>query len=443
MKGLRTLGVLVALLGGLAAYLYYVDAEKPVGETEEKPKVFAVQADQIEELKVSTIAGGVAELKKSADGWDLAGPQQIRADDSEVTGITSNLASVAIQRVVEENPANLGDYGLREPVAEVSFKAKGAKEFTTLQIGTKSPTGSDLYAKTANDKKVFLVSGYLESTFNRTPFDLRDKKIISFDRDKVDRIEIRHGTSLVSLVKAKGEWRMNAPVDARGDFGAIEGLISKLQSAQMKAIVTEDPAEFDKYGIKAPAAEVTLVSGSAKAAMSFGTKTADNFIHVRDQSKSLVVTAPADLFDEIEKGPAEYRRKDVFEFRSFNLDRLEITRGAATVAFERLKGKGKDGADAWQNSATKKAVDTAKFEAFLTKLSGTRAQSFADEKTKTGLDAPAVRLKATFDEGKKSETVAIGRAAAEVFAGRTDEPGAAKLDATEFDETLKALDEFK
>ncbi len=159
----------------------------------------------------------------------------------------------------------------------------------------------------------------------------------------------------------------------------------------MKAIVTEDPAEFSKYGIDPPSAEVTLVSGSAKAALAFGSKTADNFIHVRDESKSLVVTAPADLFDEIEKGPIEYRRKDLFEFRAFNLDRLEITRDAATtVTFERLKGKGKDGADAWQNAATKKAVDTAKFEAFLTKLSGTRAQSFADEKTKTGLDAPVV-----------------------------------------------------
>ena len=71
MKGLRTLGVLVVLLGGLGAYLYYVDAGKPVGETEEKPKVFAVEADQIEELVVSTIAGGEAELKKSADGWSL------------------------------------------------------------------------------------------------------------------------------------------------------------------------------------------------------------------------------------------------------------------------------------------------------------------------------------------------------------------------------------
>ena len=49
------------------------------------------------------------------------------------------------------------------------------------------------------------------------------------------------------------------------------------------------------------------------------------------------------------------------------------------MVFERLKGKGKDGADAWQNATTKKAVDAAKFEAFLTKLSGTRAQSFADD----------------------------------------------------------------
>ncbi|MBK5297808.1 MAG: DUF4340 domain-containing protein [Vicinamibacteria bacterium] len=443
MKSLRTLGVLVVLLGGLAAYLYYVDAEKPVGETEEKPKVFAVEADQIEELKVSTIAGGAAELKKSADGWYLTKPQHLRADDSEVTGITSNLASVSIQRVVDENPSNLGDYGLREPLAEVSFKAKGAKQFKTLQIGTKTPAGSDMYAKTADDKKVFLVFGYLESSLNRTPFDLRDKKIISFDREKVDRIEIRHGSSLVSLVKASGEWRMTAPVEARADFGAIEGLISKLQSAQMKAIVTEDPAEFDKYGITPPSAEVTIVSGSAKAAMAFGSKTADNFIHVRDLSKSLVVTAPADLFDEIEKGPGEYRRKDLFEFRAFNLDRLEITRDTTTVTFERLKGKGKDGADAWQNAVTSKAVDAAKFEAFLTKLSGTRAQSFVDEKTKAGMDAPVVTVKATFDEGKKSETVTIGRVGAEVFSGRTDEPGAAKLDATEVDETLKALDEFK
>jgi hypothetical protein len=442
MKPLRTLGLLVVALAGLLAYLYFVDAEKPVGETEDKPKVFAVEADQIEELKISTIAGGTAELKKNADGWQLTSPQQVRADDAEVGGITSNLATIAIQRVVDENPASLGDYGLREPVAEISFRAKGAKEFRTLQIGTKTPTGSDMYAKTADDKKVFLVYGYLESSFNRTPFDLRDKKILAFDRDKVDRLEIRRGGAVVTLVKADGEWRMTAPVEARGDFGAIEGLLSRLQSLQMRAIVEESAADLGKYGLATPAAEVTVTSGSAKATMAFGTKAEEGLIHVRDVSRAQVVTAPADLFADLEKGAAEYRRKDVFEFRAFNVDRLEIARGGTTIVLERLKGKGKDGADAWRNAAANKDLDAAKVDAFLTKLAGTRAQSFADPGAATGLDAPAVTFTATYDEGKKRETVRIGRAGTDAFAGRADEPGAAKLDAADFDETLKALDEL-
>ena len=443
MRGLRTLGVLVLLLAGLGAYLYFIDSGKPVGETDTNPKVFTVEADQIEELKVTTIAGGTAELKKTADGWQMASPQQTRADESEVTGITSNLASVTELRVVDENPANLGDYGLKEPVAEVTFKTKGSKDAHTLQLGTKTPTGSDMYAKTAGGKKVFLVSGYLDSTFNRTPFDLRDKKILTFDRDKVDRLEIRTANTLVNLVKASGEWRMTAPVEARGDLTAIEGLISRLQSAQMKAIVNENATDFAEYGLASPSAEVTIISGSARAGLAFGTKTADGFVNVRDVSKSQVVTAPSDLFTDLEKGPGEYRRKDVFEFRAFNLDRLEVTRGGATTVFERLKGKGKDGADAWQNATAKKPVDTAAFETFLTRLSGVRAQSFADGATNTGIESPVVTVKAAFDDGKKVETVRVGRVGADVFAGRADEPGAAKLDGADFDETLKALDALK
>ena len=129
MKQLRTLGLLVIALAGLIGYLYFVDAEKPVGESDEKPKVFSVEADQIEALKLSTIAGGDAELTKGADGWALTAPQAVKADDAEVSGITTSLASVAMQRVVDENPSNLGDYGLKEPVVEVSFRAKGSTEF--------------------------------------------------------------------------------------------------------------------------------------------------------------------------------------------------------------------------------------------------------------------------------------------------------------------------
>ena len=54
-----------------------------------------------------------------------------------------------------------------------------------------------MYARIDGAKKVFLVQSFLDSTFNRKPFDLRDKKVLNFDRDKVDRVEIADGDKLV------------------------------------------------------------------------------------------------------------------------------------------------------------------------------------------------------------------------------------------------------
>ena len=47
-------------------------------------------------------------------------------------------------------------------------------------MGNKTPTGSDLYAQVEGQPKLFLISGYLEDTFNRTTFDLRDKTALKF-----------------------------------------------------------------------------------------------------------------------------------------------------------------------------------------------------------------------------------------------------------------------
>jgi hypothetical protein len=446
MRSFRSIAVLGVLLIGLVAYLYFVDSKKPVDQTEEKPKVFAgLESDKIEELKVSTVAGGVASLQKGADGWKLTEPSAAKADESQVNGITSNLSSLTVERVVDEAPANLGDYGLKEPVIEVSFKGKGDKAFRTLQLGTKTPTGSDMYAKLANEKKVFLVQGYLESTFNRQPFDLRDKRILTVDRDKVDSLEVVNGDSTMMLKKGAGDWNISAPVAARGDFGAVEGLVSRLQSAEMKSIAAESATDLKPYGLEKPAVLVTIGLGSARAQLALGGKTDKGDVYARDVSKNMVVTVGSDLLTELQKGANDYRRKDVFEFRPYNLNRIELTHGATTIVAEKIKAKGKDGkeSETWQNAATKKPIDSAKFEAFLTKLSGIRAQSFADPKAKTGLDQPALTVKATYDEGKKTEHVQIGRAGADVFAGRPDEPGAAKLDAAEFDGALKDLDAFK
>ncbi len=442
MRSFRSLAVMAALLAGLVAYLYFVDAKKPVGEdAEQKAKVFdGLKADAIDQLTISTIGGGDAALTKGQDGWTLSAPTKARADQSEVGSIASNLESLAIERVVDDKPADLGDYGLKEPAVEVSFKTKGDKTARTLQLGSKTPTGSDMYAKLAGQPRVFLVLGYLESTFNRTPFELRDKKLLTFDRDKVDQIQVETGPSTVALRKAGGDWRITAPIDARGDFSAVEGLVSRLQSAEMKSVVNEHAADLEQYGLDKPSLLVTVGLGSARAGLAFGGKTDKGDVYARDVSGDQVVSVAPDLVTDLDKPVSDYRRKDIFEFRPFALSKIDITRGAETLRIEKQKGKGKDGADTWVNAATKKALDGSKTDDALTKLSGLRAQSFADPKAATGMDKPVLVVTAVFEDGKKTETVRFGRNGTDVYVGRADEPGAAQVDQTEFDAALKALD---
>jgi hypothetical protein len=363
-----------------------------------------------------------------------------------VSSITSNIASLEIQRVVDEKPTDLKQYGLATPRVELAFKAAGDKAEHTLLFGDKTATGGDMFAKYGSQPKVFLVSAYLDTTFNKTPFDLRDKSILTFERNKVDSIEIAAPEPLVQLAKSGENWKLAKPVDARADFGSTEGLIGRIQTAQMKAIAAPEAADLKQYGLDKPALTVTVGAASSRATLVVGKAGEGGTFFARDQARPMVFTVEASLVDELKKPADTYRRKDLFEFRSFTANRIEITRGKDLLVFEKVKGQGKDAQEKWrQVQPAAKDVDATKMDTFLTRLSNLRAQTFLApaDKTKTGLDAPAAIIIVKFDDGKKQERVVFGRVGSDVFASRPDEPGAATVTAADFEEAMKGLDEIK
>src|SRR5687767_8438154 len=118
MRGLKSTLALAVVLAGLGAYIYFVTWKQPAGgDTGTKQeKVFAaLEADKIEEIKVSLASGEATSLKKDSGAWQMTQPIAVKADDTEVSGITSALSSVEMTRVIDENPANLVDYGLSNP----------------------------------------------------------------------------------------------------------------------------------------------------------------------------------------------------------------------------------------------------------------------------------------------------------------------------------------
>jgi hypothetical protein len=174
-----------------------------------------------------------------------------------------------------------------------------------------------------------------------------------------------------------------------------------------------------------------------------GGKAADNTIYARDASKPAVVTVESALLDDLKKGADDYRRKDIFEFRPFNANRLEVTRNGQTVALEKVKGTGDNAQDKWRRlSPTPADADREKVDALTSKLSNMRATSFVESTANTGVDKPAMSVTVKFDDGKKEEKVTFGQSGNDVFVVRSGEPGAAKVDVADFNDVIKALDEL-
>ena len=438
MRGLRSTIALLAVLVGLVAYIYFVDSKKPASDAAEtKAKAFTVDADQIEEIQFKPASGEASRVQKTNGSWQLVEPEKTDADQGQVTNAATSLASVEINRVVDDNPSDLAQYGLNPPKVDIAFRVKGKNEPQHLLLGEKTATGSDLYAKTPDQKRVFLIAAYLENTFGRTPFDLRDKAVLKFDQSKADGVEVVHAGTTTTLAKGGSDWTVTKPYKARADFAGAEAILTALSSAQMQKIVSNEPTDLAKYGLDKPDATITVLSGSTRASLAVGKKEGDSN-YARDLSRPLIFTIPSTTATDLDKDATTLRRKDMFDGRSFNTTRVELKRGNETLTFD--KSKAKDGKDIWKNAAGKD-VDSAKVEDMLTKLSNIRALLFQD-RVDPVLKMPTLVATLKLDNNT-TETVTFARNGNAVLGSRADEPGSATVDMMAFNDAMTALDAVK
>jgi hypothetical protein len=449
MRGLRSTIALLVVLLGLGAYIYFVTwKQPPAGSEAAKERAFvSLDADKIDEIKVTSESGETTTVRKADAMWEVTAPLMVKADEMQVSAIATNLSTLEITRVVDENPADLKEYGLDAPRVTIEFKASGDKtygDYHRLFIGGKSPTGGDLFARRDADKRVILVAGHTDSIFNRSTFDLRDKTVLAFDREKIDRIaaSATGPTPSIELAKDGADWKLTRPIAALADHSAVDSLLSRLQTAAMKSIVTEQaaPADLKKYGFDRPQGTFVLSAGGTAQSLVLGGKATGEDVYVRNTSTPIIGTAEGGLLKELEKSPDDYRRREVFAFRSYSTDRLEFTRDGQTIVFEKVKAQDQTPEKWHRVSPNVGDPDAMGMENLLVKLDSVRAESFFTPAKTGGLDQPALTVYAKFEEGKKEERVSFHKAGADAYALVPGQPGAVKIAVTDFDEMMKALD---
>jgi hypothetical protein len=253
MKSVWLTIAMTVLLVGLGAYVYFVELPsertRTAAETQDK-KLIPFEEQDITGLIVRTEVGEVVLAPDDKRAWKITAPLAADADSREVESLLRALVLGRISRVVEEQAAALGPFGLEKPATVLTIAAGSRRE--TLSVGDSGPISSTLYAMRASDKKVLLTSLAPKDVLNKTLLTLRKKEVLRVDQAKVDRLRLAYPANELVLYRVehtgqpgpaagqgKKAWKLRYPVEADADQAEVNNLLIKLDN--LKALGFVDP----------------------------------------------------------------------------------------------------------------------------------------------------------------------------------------------------------
>jgi hypothetical protein len=465
-------GVLLLVLAGLGSYIWFVERKKepkPEGERE-KVTVLAVDKAKAKEISLVVASGEAIRLVKEGSAWKVTAPFAAPADTSAVESMLTSLEKLEADEVVVEQAANPAEFGLDKPSRTVSAVVEGAPAPLKVEFGAKSPDGSSVYARTASSPKVYLVPQWVEGSFDKKPFDLRDRDLLHVKRDDVRSMEVVGPEGSYSLARTDaGEWAFTKPVATRAGRWSVDGLLGTVENLRMESVAAEAATDATPFGLDKPTRSVSLVlkDGSTRA-LELGAAAPDltatpspspspakkgekpepakpTKYYARQAGTGLVAVVPATLADDLAKGMGELRAKRLLEVATYETEGFETVAGGTKKVYAKSTTKDKDGFDKtqWKRTAPDaKDLETTKVEDALFKMGGVEVSEFVDQPQAPatyGLDAPVLKVTV---KAKGESWIEVGKKDGSFYARRNGDAAVLKLDPTKAEELLKVFSEL-
>ena len=336
-----------------------------------------------------------------------------------------------------------------------------------VDFGARSPDGGSVYARKPGEDKVYLVPSWIEGSFDKKPFDLRDRDLLHVKRDDVRSLEVAGPEGGYALTRTDaGEWAFTKPIATRAGRWSVDGLLGTIENLRMDSVAGEnvtDPKQIGRYGLAKPQRTVTLVTkdGAAKTleigaaapdasatpspTPSPGEKPKPTKYYARAAQSSLVAVVPATLADDLAKGMGELRAKRLLEVATYETEGFDVVSSGAAKSYVKSTTKDKEGLDKtqWKRTAPDaKELDTTKVEDALFKMGGVDVSEFVDAPkppSDYGLDAPLLKVTV---KAKGESWIEVGKKGDEYFARRSGDDAILKLDKTKAEELVKAFSEL-
>jgi hypothetical protein len=436
MMKMRQLIVATAVLAALAAGLYWSNHRKAATESAitapsaSNAKVISLNQDDISKLEVKKKDGGDVVLDRiSAANWKITSPKPLVADQSSISTILYNLSPMDGATLIDDHAADLKQFGLTNPEAKITATLKDGKAQTVL-VGDETPTGDAAYVMVSGESKVYSIPKNTKANLDKSLNDLRDKRLMPVDFDKLTSMEINGGKLHLTFASVDGQWTVRSPANLRGDTSKMETIIEKLRTATMDPSAleadTKKTASLFASGTPVAAIKATDASGTQELQV----RKAGDAYYAKTSAMDGAFKVPNELGDTINKDAEDFREKRLFDFGADDPDKVEFHDGSKAYFLAR------SGEDWWSGG---KKMDPVTVQEFLRAIRTLTATKFATG----GFSAPTLSLIATSKNSTHVEKVDIAKNGSFYLAKRAEAPALFVLDSKTVEDVQKAAGDLK
>ena len=417
-------GVLI-VLGGLVWWTGQ-HPSKPESTTPAAPKILALGEDQIESIRIAKTGSDAIRLKKTAEKWGISEPAVFDADQDAVKSIVSSLAAFNGDRVIDENPTDVGTFGLKEPTVEIEVTVKGGTS-NKLQFGSDTPSGSGTYVKLAAASKVYTVPASVKSNFDKSVTDLREKHLLTFNQDKLTGLSVStKGPAFEFGRNAQNEWQIVKPGPYRADSLQVDDLVRKLKDAKMDLAGDDQTKALAEFTTGTQIATISTRDNGLPQAITVR-QSKDKTFYARSSVVEGTYKLAGDLGEGLkDKDIDSFRNKKLFDFGFSDPTKVEIEGKAYQKSGEK-----------WSGPAGQ--VDAPSVQSVIDKLRDLAASKFSEKISGT----LSFSLAVTSGDKNKVEKISISKAGDSYNAQREGESAVYVLDGKTFDDLQKVIQGIK
>lgn len=435
---INSLLIAAIVLAALSGVLYWSNHRKTSASdlkvsADMPPNILTLNQADITKVEIKKKGGEDVDLAKNDAGkWQITAPSALRADQDTVSNLLSTLSSLSSERLIDAKAGNLAEFGLAQPAVEIDVTEKNNKT-QKLLIGDSTPTGNAAYVALAGDPRVFTLENYNKNSLDKSENDLRDKRLLIFDQDKLSRVELDAKKQDIEFGRNKDQWQIVKPEPLRADDSSVQTLIDKLADARMdlSASAGDDAQKKAVAAFASGTAVATAKVTDASGTQELQIRKDKNDYYAKSSDIQGVYKVGSDLGLALDKGLDDFRNKKLFDLGFTDPDKIEFQDGPKTYYLT------KGGPDWWLPDGKK--ADAIGAETFEQRVRDLSASKFVD----SGFTTPAMTLTTTAKNGKDVEKVLISKNGDRYIAKRENGPALYELDASTVKDLTAAAADMK